>query len=70
MTKLAEQPKRSADHAREALSEGWRELSARASGALTRFGRRRARQRLDMQANCRSVAGPSWRPTCSRTTTR
>ena len=37
MTKLAEQLKQGADQAWEALSEGWRELSARASGALTRF---------------------------------
>ena len=37
MTKLAEQLKRGADQAWESLSEGWRELSARASGALTRF---------------------------------
>ena len=37
MTKLAEQLKQGADQARESLSEGWRELSARASGALTRF---------------------------------
>ncbi|MEO6409846.1 MAG: hypothetical protein ABIO45_13985 [Burkholderiaceae bacterium] len=32
MTKLAEQPKQGADQAWESLSEGWRELSARASG--------------------------------------
>lgn len=37
MTKLAEQLKHGADHAWESLAEGWRELSARASGALTRF---------------------------------
>ena len=37
MTTLAEQLKQGADQARESLSEGWRELSARASGALTRF---------------------------------
>lgn len=37
MTKLAVQLKRGADQAWESLSEGWRELSARASGALTRF---------------------------------
>ena len=37
MTKLAEQLKQGADHAWESLAEGWRELSARASGALTRF---------------------------------
>ena len=37
MTKLAEQLKQGADQAWESLSEGWRELSARASGALTRF---------------------------------
>jgi len=37
MTKLAEQLKQGADQAWEALAEGWRELSARASGALTRF---------------------------------
>jgi HSP20 family protein len=37
MTKLAEQMKQGADQAWESLSEGWRELSARASGALTRF---------------------------------
>lgn len=37
MTKLAEQLKQGAGQAWESLSEGWRELSARASGALTRF---------------------------------
>lgn len=37
MTKLAEQLKQGADHAWESLAEGWRELSSRASGALTRF---------------------------------
>ena len=37
MTNLAEQLKFGADQAWESLSEGWRELSARASGALTRF---------------------------------
>jgi HSP20 family protein len=37
MTKLAEQLKQGADLAWESLSHGWRELSARASGALTRF---------------------------------
>jgi HSP20 family protein len=37
MTKLAEQLKQGADHAWESLAEGWRDLSARASGALTRF---------------------------------
>ena len=37
MTKLAEQLKQGADQAWESLSEGWRELSARASGAPTRF---------------------------------
>ena len=37
MTKLAEQLKQGADQAWESLAEGWRELSACASGALTRF---------------------------------
>jgi HSP20 family protein len=37
MTKLAEQLKQGADQAWESLAEGWRELSGRASGALTRF---------------------------------
>lgn len=37
MTNLAEQFKHGADQAWESLAEGWRELSARASGALTRF---------------------------------
>ena len=37
MTKLAEQIKQGADQAWESLSEGWRELSTRASGALTCF---------------------------------
>ena len=37
MTTLTEQLKHGADQAWESLSEGWRELSARASGALTRF---------------------------------
>ncbi len=37
MTKLAEQLRQGADQAWESLADGWRELSARASGALTRF---------------------------------
>ena len=37
MTNLAEQIKHSADQAWESLSEGWRELSTRASSAMTRF---------------------------------
>ena len=37
MTKLAEQLKQGADQALESLSDSWRELGARASGALTRF---------------------------------
>lgn len=37
MTKLAEQLKQGADQAWESLAEGWRELSNRASSALTRF---------------------------------
>lgn len=37
MTKLADQLKHGAGQAWESLSEGWRELSTRASGALTRF---------------------------------
>ncbi|MGQ3051805.1 MAG: Hsp20/alpha crystallin family protein [Roseateles sp.] len=42
MTKLAEQFKQGADQAWESLAEGWRELSARASGALTRLWPERA----------------------------
>lgn len=37
MTKLAEQLKHGADQAWDSLAEGWRDLSARASDALTRF---------------------------------
>ena len=37
MTKLAEQLRQGADQAWASLAEGWRELSARANGALTRF---------------------------------
>ena len=37
MTKLAQQIKHGADQAWESLAEGWRDLSARASGALTRL---------------------------------
>jgi len=37
MTKLIEQLKQGADQAWESLSEGWRELTSRASSALTRF---------------------------------
>lgn len=37
MTKFAEQLKHGADQAWESLAEGWRDLSARASGALTRL---------------------------------
>ena len=37
MTKLAEQFKQGADQAWESMAEGWRELSARANNALTRF---------------------------------
>ncbi|MFT5534931.1 MAG: HSP20 family protein [Burkholderiaceae bacterium] len=38
MTKLAEQLKHGADQAWESITEGWRDLSSRASDALTRFG--------------------------------
>ena len=37
MTHLAEQLKNGAGQAWESLTDGWRELGARASGALTRF---------------------------------
>jgi len=37
MTQLAQQLKHGAGQAWESLTEGWRELGARASGALTRF---------------------------------
>ena len=37
MTTLTEQLKHGADQAWKSLSEGWRELSAHANGALTRF---------------------------------
>ena len=37
MTKLAEQLKQGAGQAWQSVSEGWREFSTRASGALTRF---------------------------------
>ncbi|MFT7773877.1 Hsp20/alpha crystallin family protein [Roseateles sp.] len=37
MTNLAEQLKHGAGQAWESLTEGWRELGSRASGALTRF---------------------------------
>ena len=37
MNKLAKQLRQGADQAWESLAEGWRELSARASGALTRL---------------------------------
>lgn len=37
MTNLAEQLKHGAGQAWESLADGWRELGARASGALTRF---------------------------------
>ncbi|WP_077036525.1 Hsp20/alpha crystallin family protein [Pelomonas sp. KK5] len=37
MTKLTEQLKHGAGQAWESVTEGWRELGARASGALTRF---------------------------------
>jgi len=37
MTKLIEQLKQGADQAWESLSEGWRDVTSRASSALTRF---------------------------------
>ena len=37
MTNLAQQFRQGAEQALETLSEGWRELKARAGGALTRF---------------------------------
>lgn len=37
MTTLTEQLKQGADQAWESLSDGWREISSRATGALTRF---------------------------------
>jgi HSP20 family protein len=39
MTRLSEQVRQGAEHAWASLSEGWRELLTRASGALTRFRR-------------------------------
>ena len=55
MTKLAEQLKQGADQAWESLSEGWRELSARASGALTRF-------RPTSASNASSTQDQTWLP--------
>ena len=55
MTKLAEQLKQGADQAWESLSEGWRELSARASGALTRF-------RPTPASNASSPQDQAWLP--------
>ena len=55
MTKLAEQLKQGADQAWESLSEGWRELSARASGALTRF-------RPTPASNASTVRDEAWLP--------
>ena len=55
MTKLAEQLKQGADQAWESLSEGWRELSARASGALTRF-------RPAPASNASSARDDGWLP--------
>ena len=55
MTKLAEQLKQGADQAWESLSEGWRELSARASGALTRF-------RPAPASNASSARDEGWLP--------
>ena len=55
MTKLAEQLKQGADQAWESLSEGWRELSARASGALTRF-------RPTPASNASSTRDQAWLP--------
>jgi HSP20 family protein len=55
MTKLAEQLKQGADQAWESLAEGWRELSARASGALTRF---RPVQSSEPATSARSKAAP------------
>lgn len=55
MTKLAEQMKQGADQARESLSDGWRGLSARASGALTRF-------RPTQASNVRSPRDEAWLP--------
>ena len=55
MTKLAEQLKQGADQAWESLSEGWRELSARASGALTRF-------RPALASNASTARDEGWLP--------
>ena len=55
MTKLAEQLKQGADQAWESLSEGWRELSARASGALTRY-------RPTPALNASSTGDEGWLP--------
>lgn len=76
MTKLAEQLKQGAGQAWESLSEGWRELSARASGLLRASGRQapphpRPASPRRRRARCRGWrAGPSSRPTCSMTPTR
>lgn len=56
MTKLAEQIKQGADQAWESLSEGWRELSTRASGALTHF--RPAPQSIANSAAAPQQTGP------------
>jgi hypothetical protein len=37
MTNVTEQCKQGVGHALESLSDGWRELKARAGGAMTRF---------------------------------
>ena len=67
MTKLAEQLKQGADQAWESLAEGWRELSARASGALTRFRPARG-PRNSCRHRCEGMAGipPKFPTGCSR----
>ena len=57
MTKLAEQLKQGAGQAWESLSEGWRELSARASSALTRF-----RPAAPSERSARGAPDDEWLP--------
>lgn len=65
MTHLAEQLKHGAGQAWESLTEGWRELGARANGALTRFwNETEDAQSTDAEGGTPAQAGhaDSWLP--------
>jgi HSP20 family protein len=60
MARLSEQVRQGAEHAWASLSEGWRELLTRASGALTRFRRDGAAVDTASSAAFGNLASGTW----------